>query len=295
MSTIVTLNIFSGRPNPRWFLDDAAAAELRDRIYGKPTMISAAPPNPGALGYRGLEIRFDDSAEPIHIQGGVIRTLAGSPNLVDPDREIEKFVINTMPEGGRDAGMAMTQNVHGLMREHIEKELAAKIDLSKLIKWPWPPIIWKCPANVAACAPPYEPAMWNFSPTQPNNNCYNYANDRVTNTFAQPGKYHSAQYTALTCASVQPAAVADGLVAASNFTQSIPDGWYVALVIWPNVDFHWYRQDKVGCWSHKPGSTPVKNTDDSNNPITDPKTANRGGYTQFCSYMITRPCKVRIK
>ncbi|SRR6266404_6677768 len=294
MPTLVTLNIFSGRPNPRWFLDDAAAAELRDRLYRKPTTISAAPPDSGALGYRGLDIRFDDSAEPIYIHGGVVRTLAGSPNLSDPDREIERFVLNTMPKGGQDPGLAMTQDVYGLVREHIDKELTARIDLSKLIKIPWP-INGNCPRNVAACAPPYEPAMWNFSPTQPNNNCYNYANDRVTNTFAQPGRYHNAQYTALTCANVQPAAVADGLVAAANFTQSMPDGWYVALVIWPNVDFHWYRQDTVGCWSHKPGSTAVRNTDNSNNPITDPKTANRGGYTQFCSYMVTRPCKVRIK
>lgn len=295
MSTIVTLNIFSGRPNPRWFLDDAASEELRDRMYREPTLVSGAPPNLGGLGYRGVEIRFDDAAEPIYIQGGVINTLVGSPNLADPKREIEKFVINTMPEGGKDPGMAMTTDVHGLVREHIEKELAAKIDLDKIITWLPPKYNGICPPNVATCAPPYEPAMWNFSPTQPNNNCYNYANDRVTNTFAQPGKYHNAQYTALTCASVQPAAVADGLVASGNFTQAIADGWYVALVIWPTVDFHWYRQDKIGCWSHKPGGTAVRNTDNSNNPITNPQTANRGGYTQFCSFMITRPCKVRIK
>jgi len=143
MPTLVTLNIFSGRPNPRWFLDDAAAAELRDRLYRKPTTISAAPPDSGALGYRGLDIRFDDSAEPIYIHGGVVRTLAGSPNLSDPDREIERFVLNTMPKGGQDPGLAMTQDVYGLVREHIDKELTARIDLSKLIKIPWP-INGKC-------------------------------------------------------------------------------------------------------------------------------------------------------
>lgn len=295
MSALITLDIFSGRPNPRWFLDDAATAELRDRIYRKPSTISAAPPGVAGLGYRGLQVRFETEGAPIYVKGGVVETLAGSPNLSDSGREIEKFLIETMPKGGQDAGLAMTSTVYGLVREHIQKDLATTVDLGKLLQIPWLPSNGNCPANVAACAPPYEPAMWNFSPTQPNNNCYNYANDRVTNTFAQPGRYHSAQYTALTCASVQPAAVADGLVAAANFTQSLTDGWYVALVIWPNVDFHWYRQDKVGCWSHKPGGTPVKNTDDSGNPITDPKTANRGGYTQFCSYMVTRPCKVRIK
>ena len=78
MSTIVTLNIFSGRPNPRWFLEESAAVELRDRIYREPTLTSAAPPNLGELGYRGLEIRFHDNADPIYIHGGVVRTLAGS-------------------------------------------------------------------------------------------------------------------------------------------------------------------------------------------------------------------------
>jgi len=294
MSTIVTLNIFSGRPNPRWFLEDAAGAELRDRIYRKPTLTSAAPPSLGGLGYHGLEIRFDDGPEPIYVQGGVVRTLAGSPNLLDPGREIERFIISTMPEVGRDAGLGMTRKDRGLVREHIDKELTAKIDLGKLLRIDPPKTNGNCPLNVGTCAPPYEPAVWNYVRTQPYNNCYNYANDRITNSFAQPGKYHGAQYSVLTCASVQPAAVADGLVASSNFTQPISDGWYVALVIWPNLDFHWYRQDTIGCWSHKPGQTPAINTDNSNNPIFDPQTANRGNYTQFCSYMITRPCKVRI-
>lgn len=294
MPTIVTLNIFSGRPNPRWILEEGAADELRERIYKNPALTSAAPPSAGGLGYRGLEVRFEESAEAVFIQGGVVATAPGSPNLVDPKREIENFVINTMPEGGGPAtGLAMTKKVHGLVREHVDRELKAKIDLSKIIIWE--PPISICPQNVAACAPPYEPAMWNFAPTQANNNCYNYANDRVTNTFAQPGKYHNAQYSALTCASVQPAAVADKLTASANFSQAISDGWYVALVIWPNVDFHWYRQDKGGCWSHKPGGTAARNTDNSNKIIKDPQTADRGNYTQFCSFMVTRPCKVRIK
>lgn len=290
MSAIVTMNIFSGRPNPRWILDDAATSELRERITFRPTVTANAPPGSvRGLGYRGLEVRFDDSSEAIHIHGGVVGTLTASPNVVDADREIEKFLIATMPDANVPS-VAMANDTHGLVRDIVEKDLSERIsiEIPKLILNP-------CPANVGACAPPYEPAMWNFVPTQPNNNCYNYANDRVTNTFAQPGKYHNAQYTALTCASVQPAAVADGLVAAANFTAALSDGYYVALVIWPNADFHWYRQDKGGCWSHKPGSTAVRNTDESNHIITNPQTANRGNYTQFCSFMVTRPCKVRIK
>src|SRR2546423_1095296 len=115
MPALVTLDIFSGRPNPRWFLDDAATAELRDRIYRKPSTISAAPPGVGGLGYRGLQVRFETEGAPIYVKGGVVETLAGSPNLSDSGREIEKFLIETMPKGGQDTGLAMTSTVYGLV------------------------------------------------------------------------------------------------------------------------------------------------------------------------------------
>jgi hypothetical protein len=146
-----------------------------------------------------------------------------------------------------------------------------------------------CPPCHAADAPAYNPGAWNIPTVQPYNNCYNYANDHATNTFAQPGRATGHQYTALTCQSVQPAAQSDGLVACANFNGplSAGKGWYVALVIWPNYDYHWYRQDKVGCWSHKPGSTAVRNVDNAGQPITDPRTCNRGPYTVFCTFMVT--------
>jgi hypothetical protein len=146
-----------------------------------------------------------------------------------------------------------------------------------------------CPPCHAADAPAYNPGAWNIPTIQPYNNCYNYANDHATNTFAQPGRATGHMYTALTCASVQPAAQSDGLTVAPNFSAPLAagKGWYVALVIWPNADYHWYRQDKVGCWSHKPGSTAVRNVDNAGQPITDPRTCNRGPYTTFCTYMVT--------
>jgi hypothetical protein len=94
----------------------------------------------------------------------------------------------------------------------------------------------------------------------------------------------------MACNKVTPAAQADGLVVTPNFSGVLAagKGWYVALVIWPNTDYHWYRQDKNGCWSHKPGQTAVRNVDNSGKQIADPKTCNRGPYTQFCTYMITK-------
>jgi hypothetical protein len=124
---------------------------------------------------------------------------------------------------------------------------------------------------------------------QPFNNCYNYANDHATNTFAQPGKATGHQATVMACNKVTPAAQSDGLKVVPNFTAPLAkgQGWYVALVVWPNRDYHWYRQDKVGCWSHKPGSTAARNVDNAGNAITNPQTCNRGPYTNFCTFMVT--------
>jgi hypothetical protein len=116
------------------------------------------------------------------------------------------------------------------------------------------------------CAPLYEPAWWNDSgQKQFNNNCYNYATNYRTDTFAQPGRANAAMYTSLSCASVRPAAVVDDLIAAPGANNKCPrEGHLVALVIWPGVDFHWYRKGRNGYWSHKPGGTPVRNVDNSN-------------------------------
>lgn len=69
----------------------------------------------------------------------------------------------------------------------------------------------------------------------------------------------------------------------------------VALVISPNLDFHWYREDKSRLWSHKPGIGPVTYFDNSENFIRDPRTADRGPYTIFCGYFCVYRDRVNIK
>ena len=69
-----------------------------------------------------------------------------------------------------------------------------------------------------------------------------------------------------------------------------PEGTYkVALVIAPGQDYHWYRQDDDGYWSHKPGITPVTREDESEDVIVDPQIADRGAYTQFVGYYAVTP------
>jgi hypothetical protein len=152
-----------------------------------------------------------------------------------------------------------------------------------------------CPKTV------WEPSKWNDHGTvQYNNNCYNYASNLRTNTFAQPGRAHGAMYTSLTCSSVMSGALADGYVLKSSGAAVVHPGCTgkccspTALVVAPGYDFHWYRLDSRGLWSHKPGSTEARDTDNSGNLIPDPRTANRGPYTDFCGCFCKCTCDVDI-
>lgn len=76
-----------------------------------------------------------------------------------------------------------------------------------------------------------------------------------------------------------------------NKTQKCGKEYYKgALVVAPGRDFHYYRLNDDGVWTHKPGYKPSTHLDASNKIITDPESANRdyGGtlnYKDFCGYV----------
>ena len=143
-------------------------------------------------------------------------------------------------------------------------------------------------SNASYSTPAYAPTYWNDSGTiQFNNNCYNYSNNRRTDTYAQPGRASGNIYSNITATEVSAGAVSDGLEPTTASATSSTGKTLSALVIWPGYDYHWYRRDSNGAWSHKPGGTQATNLDNSGNIITNPETANRGGYTQFVGYFFT--------
>jgi|GEM_PF-2064031 len=145
--------------------------------------------------------------------------------------------------------------------------------------------------NCSSAIPPYSPSFWNdSSQIRLNNNCYNYSNNKRTDTYAQPGRYAGAQPTSMTVDKVANASVADGLIRVGKYGflrklpgyETCPSNWdLVALFVWPNYDYHWYRRDSNGKWSHKPGGTNATNLDLSSQIINDPYYANRGDYTDY--------------
>lgn len=150
--------------------------------------------------------------------------------------------------------------------------------------------------TAGACCriPAYEPSFWNDAGTvQYNNNCYNYGNNKRTDTYAQPGRRSGDYPNPMECAEVSAAAVSDGLEALPASGLCPDDKVKVALFVDPdnpNQDYHWYRLDSDGMWSHKPGGGPATILDQSGDPITNPETADRSypaydlDYTDFCGY-----------
>lgn len=57
----------------------------------------------------------------------------------------------------------------------------------------------------------------------------------------------------------------------------------------PYPDYHWYRQDQDGYWSHKIGDSPVSRLDSNGRLIKDPSLASTNNYDTFVGYFELTP------
>lgn len=147
--------------------------------------------------------------------------------------------------------------------------------------------------------PKYDPKTDNFGcyiTEQWDNNCYNYGSDILTNTFAQPERGTQHKWVYNTCEDVTRAAISDGLISIGKEYPSAPaaEGHFLALLIWPDTNFHWVRLDSNGLWSHKPGGTAVKNKDNDRKDISNPSIQDFSPWTEFCGYFVVVPSKATI-
>jgi hypothetical protein len=302
MALRLEIDVFSGRPNPVVEINDRTAARLLERL-GPGRVLDHDEGGPGApplLGYRGVVLEQLDRAREdlptrIRIVNGSAFGRGLAHELADPDLEEELLSPRLLEEAARNL---VDSGVDDGANELVERVPRLRAELRELQWWKipgwWGEIVWPWP-KPCRCAPEYEPGWWNVPVRQPYNNCYNYATNYRTNTFAQPGKAAGAQYTSLNCASVRPAAIADELIDVPQADNICPsEGHLVALVVAPGWDYHWYRKDKTGWWSHKPGGTAATNLDNAGKLISDPRNAARGPYTDFCTFMIVKHGHIRI-
>ncbi len=164
---------------------------------------------------------------------------------------------------------------------------------------------------------PFEPQLWNNENIKEYVNCYAYIlNNQVepgTNKrwFQQPGEYYNKNSVMDHIEDEDYMLSPNGVVVAVKkdfekyneiyntnliFTEIgreevCPAGTYkVALAVEPVMeegvvfDYHWYRQNPDGTWSHKQGEGIATNRDDEGEIIYDPYCAARDMYPSFVGY-----------
>jgi YD repeat-containing protein len=207
--------------------------------------------------------------------------------------------------------------------EHFKDELARHC-----ITFPTPGVV-NAPLNectalpTSGSEPTYNPNEWGDCwTTQYCNNCYSYAlNQKSSCTWEEiragtqdhlhPGEFsgHPYFYGATVDVDILKATTCDNIIS----TIAEYDGYYVwdcerqcrhgyykiALFIDPYnesisgdiADYHFYRQDAGGCWSHKPNVLPATNLDANGSIIEDPRLPSvnhdytphgSANYTEFC-------------
>lgn len=299
----VTLDIFSGLENPSWVLSDEEEKELVDRIEANRGMMVPVSADTGGLGYRGYIVSTlseDDGAA----------TKAGLPSLFkvgganDLDQAAALWLLDTSQKVDSTIDDQVRSYAQGLIVSPAPPEQPVEIPVEdtslKLPAEPTPGFVTLDPPVIqplAVCTlfltTDVDFTFWNASSFVLRNNCYNYASNYRTNTFAQPGRRSGRMYSRINCSEVGSAAVRDGYTAGCGNPLTLA----TALVIAPGpgfVDYHWYRLCVRNHWCHKPGGTAARNYDNSGRWITDPRFCNRGPYTIFCGFYYARnPANVR--
>lgn len=159
--------------------------------------------------------------------------------------------------------------------------------------------------------PKYEPNKWNKDKNiQYSHNCYSYFLNDINQNLKclckngeckyinpQPGHYTNDIKVNLdntTCDIIENRVFEDNpAIFKINFDEKCPPDFYKgALTVHPNYQYHFYRQDSNGYWSHKDGGMPATNLDASEQLIYDPKKADKNypnkkkpvNYSNFCNY-----------
>tara|TARA_Y100001980_G_C14556542_1_gene348486 strand:- start:12572 stop:13315 length:744 start_codon:yes stop_codon:yes gene_type:complete len=142
--------------------------------------------------------------------------------------------------------------------------------------------------NKLCSFPNWKPELWNEN--VPDNikdytNCYSYALNRVEfniNDKLQPGELSGGKYDNMDCNTILNHIKKDlnrnDIKKSSNSEKLDCLHYKIALAIdkeHDEPDYHFYREDNDGSWSHKPGGNKATNLDASDNLINDPYSADR--------------------
>lgn len=269
----VKLRIFSGWPNPEWTIGDTESRKLAANITELPLMTMEMPRPKPRLGYRGMTVTLvtgDKAPATIDIYNQWVVDPRFAAVRADFKRQLEIMIFRTAPP--EVASVFQTMSFAQMSAQGNEVQ----------IKGLNPPDA----AKIGCANGPSLPASKDWVGRAGYNNCYNYAND-VLNIdewapSALPGtltKMPASTVTATVRKAIRAAITKDGLtkVAGDKVPSTCPlvNRHYMAVILRHHPssqavkDFHCFRLDTDGTWSHKDASGIPRNTDDGGaNPNT---------------------------
>ena len=182
----VTLAVFSGVPDPNWVvLPSNPIHKQIQQLLGaarKGGFTYSPLQMPSRLGYKGFLISD--------------LTKQSSELIVGPETvKLQTVLLQTIPKA------MLTGKFEAFKNRVLKEEITpGKV---KAVKRP-------TKGKQKRYAYPYDAIPWG-PPVQQYNNCYNYANNKITNTYAQPGRGSGGRCLTPTDACVRNAAINDGL------------------------------------------------------------------------------------
>lgn len=152
-------------------------------------------------------------------------------------------------------------------------------------------------SQVNGYEPHYEPSKWNNASYVHYNNCYAYAMDNQKSRLSkpQPSDQSSSNYQ---CPVLKEWIKGDLVEASTGIKYQMFDGtnhdkcpdWHHKIyLVHGDHDYHFYRLDSDGLWSHKPGGSEVTRLDASGQLIVNPETADHNypnnNYNVKCGFL----------
>lgn len=157
--------------------------------------------------------------------------------------------------------------------------------------------------------PLYDVDKWNTDlKIQKTHNCYAYVLDIIKAFTSKPQPGYSSGFGYLSDKDIRSCDRMFERITSDNpsiikikYNQKCPKDYrkgYMAVDDGDNTDYHFYRLDKDGLWSHKPGATKVKKTNSDGKKIIFPhlskRKSNSHDYKKSCGYFCFNPKKSNI-
>ena len=157
---------------------------------------------PAVLGYKGFLVHASQAEEAELVVG-------------QDTKELQKLLLETMPEGlvSQALRQKILQAIESTSVPHPSSAHLGKSQKTSLQEVTQASRKGYEAEKIQHYAPKLNLDRWNIENlVQQSNNCYNYANDKITNSFAQPGTASGRPYGALTPEELLQASESDGLV-----------------------------------------------------------------------------------